>query len=198
MSPELKSLIEDILNKYLNYITSDNLKDFIYKLIEDHYTQGLDAGEVNFNMNFVPSYETVSFIQKFAFDNVTKLTDDVKDNLRKELATGLMNGESINQLKLRILDVMDTTIKRAEMITRTETIRAFNMGHFQAAKNSGLNVVKEWSTHEDERTCKVCGFLDGQKVGIDEKFKTETGEEYLMSPAHPNCRCRILYIQQNK
>lgn len=191
------ALIDDIVNKYLNYIDAGNLKDFIYNAVEKEYVKGLDAGELNFNQNFVPSYETLSFIQKFAFDNIKKLTEDVKDKLRQEMSIGLMNKESIPQLKLRILNVMDTSISRAEMITRTETNRAFNMGHFQAARDSGLILKKEWSTHEDERTCSQCGYLDGQKVDFNAKFKTLDGEEFLLSPAHPNCRCRILYIQES-
>jgi SPP1 gp7 family putative phage head morphogenesis protein len=196
-SPELKGLVSDILNKFLNYIASAPLKDFVYSRVEKEYRRGLEAGEINFNMNFTPSYETVSFIQKYAFDNVTKLTDDLKDNLRKELAMGLMNGEGIGALKLRVMDVMETTISRAEMITRTETVRAFNMGNYQAARDSGLELRKQWSTHEDEKTCAVCGQLDNQVIDYDAKFRTSKGEEFLLSPAHPNCRCRVLYVQNH-
>jgi SPP1 gp7 family putative phage head morphogenesis protein len=196
--PQLKSLIDDILNKYLNYISPKVLKDFIFNLIEKQYTKGLEIGEVNFNMNFVPDYKAVSFIQKFAFDNVTKLTEDTKDNLRKEMAMGLMNGESISKLKLRIMDVMDTTIDRAEMITRTESVRAFNVGHFQAAKESGLELKKQWSTHEDERTCESCGYLDGQIVDMDKPFKDQKGKESLLSPFHVRCRCRVIYVQPHE
>lgn len=195
LSPELKGLISDILNKFLNYIAAAPLKDFVYNKIESEYRRGLDAGELNFNMNFTPDYHTVSFIQQYAFDNVTKLTDDMKDNLRKALAIGLMNGEGISALKLRVLDVMDTTINRAEMITRTETVRAFNMGHYQASKDSGLDLRKKWSTHEDERTCTECMSLDEQEVDMSAHFRTSTGKELLLSPAHPNCRCRVIYTQ---
>jgi SPP1 gp7 family putative phage head morphogenesis protein len=195
VEPELKNLIEDIINKYLNYINVEHLKDFIYNLIEKEYTKGLDEGGIQFNQNFLANYQTLSFIQNFAFNNVKGLTESLKEDLRKEMSVGLMNGEGIPKLKLRILDVMDTTIQRAEMITRTESVRAFNMGHFAAAKESGLDVKKQWSAAEGERTCKTCGYLDGQTVNIDEKFLTSEGEEFLLSPAHPNCRCRILYIQ---
>jgi len=203
MEPELKGLIDDIINLYLTYIDADTLKEFMYGLIGEHYNKGIDAGEVNFNMNFVPDYRTISFIQKYAFDNVTKVTADMKDNLRKEMSIGLMNGESIPQLKLRIVDVMDTTLQRAEMISRTETVRAFNMGHNQTAKDSGLVLMKEWSAQPERISkagnfvpCPSCESMNGQRIGMNEKFKAENGEEYLLPPAHPHCACRVIYIQK--
>lgn len=197
-SPELKSLIGDIVNKFLNYINAAALKDFVYNLVEKRYNKGLEEGEINFNRNFLPNYETVSFIQNYAFENVKGMTEELKEKLRKEMSIGLMNHESIPQLKIRIMDVMNATIERAEMITRTEAVRAMNMGHFQAAKDSGIELQKQWSTHEDERTCKTCGFLDGQVVDMNGKFKDQDGEEFLLSPAHPNCRCRVLYVQPQR
>jgi hypothetical protein len=205
MRPELKALVDDIVYKYLGYISSEPLKEFIFDLVEKQYNKGIDAGEINFNRNFIPSYETVSFIQKFAFDNVSKITDDVKDNLRKEMSIGLMNGESIPQLRQRIIDVMDATISRAEMITRTESNRAFNMGHYQAARDSGLILVKEWSAQNERIShagnvvpCPICESLDRIQVDMNDRFRASNGEEYLLPPVHPHCACRVLYVQQEK
>jgi len=194
-SPELKNIIEDIINKFMSYLSVVRLKDFLFVKIEKEYGRGLEAGEVGFNMNFVPSYKTISFLQNYAFDNVKGLNEEMKERLRKEMVEGLLNHETPSQLKLRIMDTMDTTIQRAEMIVRTETNRAFNIGHFEAAKESGLDLVKQWSTHEDERTCEVCNGLDNQIVGMNDKFKTIKGDELLLSPAHPRCRCRVVYVQ---
>lgn len=196
MEAELKALTDDIVNGYLGYINSDILRDVIYSFISESYKKGLEEAEITFNQNFVPNNDTVQFLQKFGFDNVTKLTDDMKDALRKEISLGLMNHETIPQLKIRIMDVMNTTIERAEMIVRTETVRAFNYGHYQAAKDSGLQLVKQWLAAEDERMCETCGFLDGQTIEMNNKFKASDGKEYFSSPAHPNCRCRVLYIQK--
>lgn len=195
---ELKSLIEDIVNGYINFINIDSLRDTIFNNIEQNYSKGLDSSEIKFNMNFVPDYNTVSFIQKFSFDNVKGLEKDIKDGLRRSLRLGLMNQESIPQLKQRIKDVMDISIERAELIARTESVRAFNMGSFQGAKNSGLSLIKEWSAADDERTCKVCGYLDGKRVGMNEHFVDSEGDTYFLSPAHPRCRCRVIYIQEDK
>ena len=49
--------------------------------------------------------------------------------------------------------------------------------------------AKTWLTADDERVCPVCGSVDGDKVGMHEKFSN--GHD--LPPAHPNCRCGIAY-----
>lgn len=204
MQPQIKGLVNDIVNKYLNYINTDELKNPLFNLLNKQYNEGLLSGELKFNMNFLPDYRTVSFIQNFAFSNIKGLNEELKEKLRKEMSIGLMNRETIPQLKLRILDVMDTIISRAEMITKTEANRAFNMGHFQAAKDSGLNMRKQWSS-QSERTskagnlvpCPQCNSMDGVIIDMNSKFKFNDGEELDLPPKHPNCACRVLYIQSN-
>jgi SPP1 gp7 family putative phage head morphogenesis protein len=200
--PELKAIIQDIIAKYIYFINADILKDSIYNMVEKRYQAGLDHGEIQFNRNFLPSYQTVSFIQKYSFDNVKGLTEETKEALRKQMSQGLMNKESIPQLKLRIIETMDASIARAEMIARTESNRAFNMGHYQAAKDSGLKVLKQWSA-QNERTskagnevpCPKCESMDGMIIGMNDKFNFSDGEELLLPPKHPHCACRVLYIQ---
>ncbi len=43
---------------------------------------------------------------------------------------------------------------------------------------------ESWQTQSDERTCPVCGALDGQVWREDEGF---------MPPVHDNCRCQRVY-----
>jgi SPP1 gp7 family putative phage head morphogenesis protein len=195
MEPEIKAIISDIVNKYLTMIDPDEIKDFLYNVVEKHYNQGLERGEIEFNMNFVPDYKTVSFVQKYAFDNVKGLTEEIKEALRKQMVEGLLNHESIPQLKLRIMETMDTNITRAELIVRTETNRAFNMGHYQAAQDSGLEIVKEWNAQPEkdiQNPCPKCEKLNGQRVSMNAKFPGD----YFLPPAHPRCKCRVLYVQK--
>ena len=51
-----------------------------------------------------------------------------------------------------------------------------------------------WITAKDERVCPVCGPLHGQKVLVNEQFKTAQGD--FWSPGlHPNCRCVVRLIE---
>jgi len=94
---------------------------------------------------------------------------------------------------------------RAEMIARTETMRAANMGAFaeqRAQASAGLFDAKTaqriWQTTPDDRACDECTDLDGQTVGFEQSFvlsadaeSNTTGENMSgeVPPLHPMCRC---------
>jgi SPP1 gp7 family putative phage head morphogenesis protein len=79
--------------------------------------------------------------------------------------------------------------QRAVTIARTETMRAANEGQRQMwtqARSQNLlpaSAVRVLIATADERTCPVCGPLDGQQAELTSAF--EAGEP----PFHPNCRC---------
>lgn len=85
--------------------------------------------------------------------------------------------------------------QRASMIATTETtgtISAGEGGYRQAlADYTDRLLLARWYTQEDERVCPVCGALDGLT-------QNEWPVEILMlgqlgPPAHPNCRCYLIY-----
>jgi len=105
---------------------------------------------------------------------------------------------------------------RAQMISRTESIRASNMGQqllWEQAVDLDLlsrDVQKIWITKADDRVCVICAVLEGQTVGLTTEFLiTEqatgftdagnvTGRKPLPSPhaektppAHVQCRCAM-------
>lgn len=93
---------------------------------------------------------------------------------------------------------------RGYNIARTELAFSFNQGtHFaiQQAQYQGYmgDTVKIWCTADDERVCPICGALEGQRVGMDEPFNFRTRiaaanpEVLLVPPAHPSCRCAVMY-----
>lgn len=99
---------------------------------------------------------------------------------------------------------------RAEMIARTETMRAANMGayaEYYAHGQQGLFDLKTarrvWTTTPDDRACDVCIFMDGHEVGFAESFVYDgreagnSNEDVLSGetpPIHPMCRCST-YIE---
>lgn len=94
---------------------------------------------------------------------------------------------------------------RGYNIARTELAFAYNQGSYlgtKQAQEKGYmgDVVKIWSTADDERVCKICGALEGTRVGIDEEFDFKTRLATpdnptirLVPPAHPSCRCAVMY-----
>ena len=83
---------------------------------------------------------------------------------------------------------------RAKMTARTELNRVANasvISYWSQMMNRGSldrnTVVLRWNTRYDERTCSICGPLDGVTTAIHGSF-TQT---IMAPPAHPNCRCSL-------
>lgn len=93
---------------------------------------------------------------------------------------------------------------RGYNIARTELAFAYNQGSYEATKQAQAagymgEVVKVWSTADDERVCKICGALEGKRIAMDEDFDFQTRlaatEPTIrrVPPAHPSCRCAVMY-----
>lgn len=83
---------------------------------------------------------------------------------------------------------------RAQNIARTELAFAYNAGHYGATKDAQAqgyigDCTKTYLTADDERVCRICGALDGEKRNMDELFSFGK----LLPPAHPSCRCAVAY-----
>lgn len=89
---------------------------------------------------------------------------------------------------------------RAEMIARTETIRAANAGQVEAwnqAQQQGLlsaTVRQKWIYTRDERTCTICPRIPGMNpegVPIGGLFQSPVGLIRQPPDPHPQCRCSL-------
>ena len=118
---------------------------------------------------------------------------------KNRLLRGGMDPDVANRMTDRYYQ--KTLRRRAETIARTEIMRASNFGRqagWLSAADQGLlsatDSVKEWITAPERSKygppCETCLPMDGVKVvGIETPFKTPGGQELVMPPAHPNCRC---------
>ena len=192
---ELKSIIHDLVNKFTAILHINLFADSVRRVITSRYDKGLDELGAKFDMNFIRDSKKINFLESYTFDNIKGMNDELAERLRKELSQGLLNLESIEQLKERVKKVMSVTAERARMIARTEANRAENVGRLDAARQSGLDLVKQWSAHIDKRTSQVCKDLNGKIVPLNAKFKWR-GEEFEAPPAHVNCRSTLLFLQK--
>lgn len=128
----------------------------------------------------------------------------IVDTFRKTLAgiiadafnDGVNERETGRRIRTRAPEISRTA---AERIARTETHTASERGSYDAAKASGLDMVKEWASAEDQRTRQSHAEADGQIKEMDQPF--EVGSEALQFPGDPsahireivNCRCVGLY-----
>lgn len=93
---------------------------------------------------------------------------------------------------------------RGYNIARTELAFAYNQGSYEGTKQAQAagymgEVVKVWCTAEDERVCEICGGLEGKEIAMDDDFDFNTKLQgrnatiRRVPPAHPSCRCGVLY-----
>lgn len=105
---------------------------------------------------------------------------------------------------------------RAYRIARTELAFAYNQGSLMGtvqAMNEGLlgHTVKKWCTADDERVCLICGQLEGEEFEMDSDItympkgggsfkrinpRLKYGNVGKAPPAHPMCRCVLLFIEK--
>ncbi len=102
------------------------------------------------------------------------------DAIRKALAEGFAEGESITQLAKRIEGYFDTNSKsRAEMVARTETISASNEGALHRYELEGIDKSEFYPSPD---ACEVC--LEIARAPI---YVTKDASGVI--PVHPFCKC---------
>jgi SPP1 gp7 family putative phage head morphogenesis protein len=189
------SAVDVIINQLKTVFDPERLRAAVDFLIRKNYNTGMTVVEdrLELDINAIPNKETVQFISDYTFDLVKGMSEDTMYKLQAELSRGIMNSETSAELTKRVKKVMNVGETRAKAIARTESHRAHNVGGFEAAKQSGLNVRKQW--FNPNPGSDVCKHLTGKVIGMDEKFSYK-GEEFMTPPAHVNCRSRLLYIQE--
>ena len=199
---ELKGLISDLIKSLADMIKFIIPKTLVKDTLTKFYDKGLDEMENKFGINFTRNPKKIEFLEDYTFDNIKDMNEEMAAKLRKELSQGIMNLENFDQLKDRVQTVMDVSVNRAKMIARTETNRALNVAHKDAAIQIGAPMVKWCSVVVDARTSPICVAMnskygdEAKAIPMNEKFKVNVGGkayEFDISPFHVNCRTRILY-----
>lgn len=133
------------------------------------------------------------------FDELKGITQDMDLQITKVIAQGISDNVSsermIRQINEVIVGVQSSEIinsasrktpskVRAELLARTEVIRAFadaQLQEFENWKVHGVSAKAEISTAKDHRVCPKCAHLEGNIYTIEEARG--------LIPVHPLCRC---------
>jgi SPP1 gp7 family putative phage head morphogenesis protein len=129
-----------------------------------------------------------------AFDELKGVTDTMSQQMGRILAEGLSQGKGV----FKIAREMDRSIStltrtRAEVIARTEIIRAHAEGSLDAYESLGvkeLEVEVEFTTAGDDLVCPLCSELEGRLYTVEEARG--------IIPVHPNCRCAWIPTESEK
>jgi len=142
------------------------------------------------------------------YNDLKGITDAMSSQISRVLAQGMADGDGPRLLARKLVDTIngaDGTLgitdtlgrfipakRRAEMLARTEIIRAHHLAMIQEYRNwgvVGVHVKAEWVTAGDGRVCAQCEAMEGRIFTLDEI-------EPLI-PLHPQCRCLALpYIPE--
>lgn len=174
--------------------------------------------EVKMSQSDIYAYVILQFLERQGVNNIA---DEITNTTAKQIADYLQKGFDENltiQELIPMLKKANLTDFRAELIARTETGRAANLGAMVGATATGLVTIKEWISTRDARTRRMPPsyadhyVMDGVKVNYDEPFKVPTSSkakggvhegnvELMMHPCDSgasaantcNCRCTVAF-----
>lgn len=136
-----------------------------------------------------PDYETLNKVlhEKWLGRNFSESIWTNKGKLLNSIQTDLLSGIALGHNPRKIAAAMEKTMgagySNCERLARTETLHFMNQATLDGYKEHGIEEY-QFNCGLDERTCPVCGALDGKT--FDVKYKEE-GVNYPVM--HPNCRC---------
>ena len=107
-------------------------------------------------------------------------------HLREVLTQGTIQGKGIAAMSKEMSDKMGQSYKAAERLVRTETSHFHNEADKEVYEAAGVEEYEFMATL-DERTCEVCGALDGKHFPL-----SEAQEGANFPPMHPNDRCTTI------
>ena len=153
------------------------------------------------------SDEIVASIRTNSFKFAKSISRTASNRVMETILASRETGATIKELRNSLREEFDGWTKhRAEMVARTETIRASNSGAKTVYKKAGVTKIR-WLAVDD--SCPYCLALqDKGDFPIDDPFVEEGGsleiddektpplvanyEAIETPPAHPNCRCAIV------
>ena len=231
-SPKFKKELQNQVNTYCrtqnyNAISDKALKKTIYKL---HLAMGTkmaliseSAVKKSVKGVYVPmefkSAKTDAFqyaiIQVLQNDGLDQLAADITETTKEQIRRFLIESAEKNYTLTETIALLRTsgiTDYRAELIARTETGRAANIGSMVGAVATGLVTLKEWIAARDNRTRREPRdhtdhlIMDGTKLPMEKQFQVPNnqvglGYELMDHPCDSkasaanvcNCRCTLGY-----
>jgi hypothetical protein len=156
-----------------------------------------------------------AIIQVLQNDGLDQLAADITNTTKEQIRRFLIQSAEQNLTLPQTIALLRTsgiTDYRAELIARTETGRAANIGSMVGATSTGLVTIKEWIAARDNRTRREPRdhtdhlIMDGTKLPMEKQFQVPNnqvglGFELMDHPCDSkasaanvcNCRCTLGY-----
>jgi hypothetical protein len=159
------------------------------------------------------AYTILKYLETQGLDQLASdITNTTKEQIRRYLIQSAEQNLTLPE-SIVLLRGAGITDYRAELIARTETGRAANIGSMVGATSTGLVTIKEWIAAKDNRTRRIPRDqfdhlnMDGTKIPMDATFKLQNkkgGFDLMLHPCDSsgsagdvcNCRCTLGYEAQ--
>lgn len=121
-----------------------------------------------------------------------------KDQIQSTALQGILQGESIPDIALRISNITKQDEKATIRYARTMTTGAENAGRVDSyirAKNMGIEMEQQWMATLDDRTRESHRHLDGEHRPVGKKFSNGCrfpGDPEGSADQIWNCRCTLI------
>lgn len=170
---------------------AEKVQPMLEMIFEEAVRTGAAANR-NKNVGKVEKLKAQDWARKQAGQLIMSITTADRNRIASAISKGIEKGKSAKSIAQDILATVnddEMTETRALMIAVTETNMALSHGAFVSAQQRGAT-GKKWVVVRDKKLCERCE--DNARQGIikiDATFRS--GNE--LTPAHPHCRCFILY-----
>ncbi len=119
-------------------------------------------------------------------------TRQLEEELKENLAVGLVRGEGVEEMTKRLTRRMDVSASHARRLVRTESAYIHEKATQDAFAECGITRYRFLATL-DRRTSRVCREMDGKDFALEE---ARAGKNY--PPMHPNCRSTVVPFRQEE
>lgn len=151
------------------------------------------------------------WVSRWFTNNTTDLIRGIdnytQDGIRAIAERAIIEGWGIREFQNNLFDLYQISERRAELIGRTEIIRASNAGSLMGAQETGIPMMKYWLATRDNRTRGLnpkdvfdhYSMDEDKGIPLDQAFNV-SGEQLQHpgdragSPGNTiNCRCTLTY-----
>ena len=202
---KIAKAIQDEIRRLNGYVDTDFLNQ-MRSVYQDSYNANawvLDEStpeNLDINYKLPPEFEMRQFVSQpwsgaMFSQRIGVINDAMARDIQSEVAQSMLSGDSARDLAKRIERVIGDGESdysyRAKMISRTELLRASNLGR-SAIWDENEDIIDDWiwvtRAMMSGRLCDECaersgkGYDEVQELAIEQEMDGEP-------PAHPNCAC---------
>ena len=213
IEPYMEKSFGEFIRQLFNRVNTVGFINGVKKAVKISFKVGVDKAEKELNMDIGFSDNLAGDVSWYAdrqlegfyidgkrWNGLKGVASDLQLEVSQVVRDGIVNRESMIDIKNKIKERLDVTNNRATMIARTETTRFQNHGKLESYKKSGVVHFVKWEAFLDDRTSSVCRELHKHKpIPLGNAFNTtfmngkkQAMWEGTMPPAHPNCRSEVV------